>query len=211
MGPQFTQPEETSSTASVAILQHVPEGQNQPHSSNVQPPHGRSPRLDRHHQNRDVSPSYAASRSKALLRIKTQYASSDEEDDGSPYMDPAARQECESSISAYSSADREEGEVTKEPRGQEAARASEPSPLPRLNRRSRADRAVRNATWSGVVTEQTLHDNHALIAPDTADACAPIVSSVDADDAASEFKTPMFFTEFPQVLVMPVMQEEDYA
>ncbi|KAJ8679298.1 hypothetical protein QAD02_015085 [Eretmocerus hayati] len=213
--PQSIRPRGTASPADAATLQHVHEHQPMLTQTLIHPPHGHTPRMDPQHTRRDISPSYAASLSKALLKIRIQYASSDEgdaSDSASEQNGPRDHKKTqESSSSAYSSGEEDcEGEGPyAERRLRKSARARSCSFPLRLHRRSRAERAARNAAWQWSVTEQSPCYNYAPAIDTSNHACAPISDPFSAPKPV--FEPPLFFVYPPSEANMPVVPEEVYA
>ncbi|KAJ8669571.1 hypothetical protein QAD02_000830 [Eretmocerus hayati] len=209
--PQSIRLRTTASPADAAKLQHVHECQPARNETLIRPPHGCTPRPDLFLKHRDVSPSYAASLSQALLKIRIQYASSEEEDTPVSAGKRAASRNSEraedSSTSAYSSGGGNEEEEG--PAEDKSARARGPSFPLRHRRRSRAERAARNAAWRWSVTEQSHSYNYTPTVDISSRVCAPIRDQYSAPKVV--FQAPLFFVYPPSAADMPVVPEEVYA
>ncbi|KAJ8671993.1 hypothetical protein QAD02_003252 [Eretmocerus hayati] len=191
--------------------------------SQGRPPQGRRPRVDL------TQPT--GQRSSALVHIKVQYASSDE-DVEAPATKIVSLQAKErerkdtATTSAYSSGENEDAHFPPQENLQGRTRAAattqdgRPVPPPRLKRRSRAERAARDASWSQALPERPVSDS--LRAP-IAEECAPKDTKCiqEPSDSRSEdknfplecktvrgsgFVTPVFFQSVPAA--MPVCPEE---
>ncbi|KAJ8685506.1 hypothetical protein QAD02_021299 [Eretmocerus hayati] len=212
--PQSTETGTASAPAGVAELQHVHDQQMVLEKSLAQPPHGNTPRSNEYHEPGDKS--MAASLSQALLKIRIQYASSDEEDDADTaeetYVPQYAARDEESSTSAYSSGGGEEEEGLMEAsQTSEPARARDHIPFPRANRRSRAERATRNATWQWAVTEQSPCRTIVPTYDFSSHARAPDYERSSANIVSAGYETPVFFSKPPCAIEMPIVPAEVYA
>ncbi|KAJ8680997.1 hypothetical protein QAD02_016784 [Eretmocerus hayati] len=184
--------------------------QHRPREAMLRMPHGNKPQS--HHQQEE----YLASVSKALLNIRVQYASSEEEDD--PVHPPLPNSSLvdlknhESSSSAYSSGAGEEEEERRERgRGPPNARATGPFSLRHLKRRTRAERAARNASWGWTVEDCIPRATRASTTAINHDPRAPNCSVLRSPVQSTEFKTPVFFVSAPTEENMPVVPEEFMA